>query len=67
MCDNLDSNHFDVHYYGHRSKSFDINAVHNLYEKNKIDDCDANVQESHNTEEVLTTFFSSWNDQSEDA
>jgi len=67
MCDNFDSNHFDVHFYGNRSKSFDTNAVHNLYDTNKIDDCDANVQESHNTEEVLTTYYSSWNDQSEDA
>lgn len=63
MCDNFDSNPLEVHFYGHRSKSFDTNDVHNLYDKNKIDDCDANVQESHNTEEVLTTYFSSWNDQ----
>jgi len=40
-----------------------VSNPHDLHDQNKIDDCDANVKESHNTGKVPTIYFSSWNDQ----
>lgn len=63
--DNLNSTPHNLHFYEGSDEDFDANDVHNLLiEKKNNEVCDNNIQKTQNKPEVLTTYFSNWNNES---
>lgn len=63
--ENLHSTSHNLHLYEGSDEDFDANDVHNLLiERINNEDCDNNIQKTQNKPEVLTTYFSNWDNES---